>query len=95
MILLVKFYETAISSLGTNTFLKAHWPESLSASSPYLTVVSFCTSEEEAKSEGNKRPCFSPLGPGECRVADKLSSSESENDQKQSESCGRIGNKLL
>ncbi|KAM7411548.1 hypothetical protein PAMA_021507 [Pampus argenteus] len=54
-----------------------------------------CTSEEEAKSEGNKRPCFPPLGLGECREADKLSSSESENDQKQSESCGRRGNKLL
>ena len=77
------------------TLFKAYWPESLSSPAPYLSIVFFSTSEEEAKSKGNKRPCFPPLGLGECREVDKLSSSESENDQKQSESCGRRGNKLL
>lgn len=77
------------------TLFKAYRPESLSSPAPYLSIVFFSTSEEEAKSKGNKRPCFPPLGLGECREADTLSSSESENDQKQSESCGRRGNKLL
>lgn len=55
-------------SLGTNTLLKVRWPESLSSPSPDLSIVFFSTSEEEAKSEGNKRPRFPPLGLGECRI---------------------------
>lgn len=62
--------EKAISSLGTNSLLKTHWLESLSSPSPYLSIVFFCTSEEEAKSEGNKRTRFPPLGLGECRISE-------------------------
>lgn len=53
----------------------------------FLCASAYCllwTSEEEAGSEGNKRPGFPPLGLQECRGVDKLLSFESENDQKQS-----------
>lgn len=61
--------ELAIRTLGRGPkeLLKAHWPYLLSSSYTYLTIVLFSRTEEEAKSEANKRAHFPPLGLRECR----------------------------